>query len=145
MSASRSSARSYAVQALYQWQVGRQPPAQIVLQFAEGGLGQADPEFFKELLYGVSGNVARLDQALGEFTDRPVDEVDPVERAIIRLGAFELLFRPDVPYRVVINECINLAKRFGATDGHKYVNGILDKVARKQRKPETGMERGGKV
>lgn len=134
MSASRSFARSSAVQALYQWQVGGQGPMEIERQFVlERDLGQADPEYFKTLLHGVCGNVEFIDQAIGEFTDRSQDELDPVERAILRLGTFELLFRSETPYRVVINECINLAKRFGATDGHKYVNGILDKVARKRR------------
>jgi N utilization substance protein B len=137
MSVSRSHARSYAVQALYQWQVGGQGPAEIERQFIqERDLGRADPGYFKDLLHGVAGNVAQIDQAIGEFTDRTQDELDPVERAILRLGTFELLFRPETPYRVVINECINLAKRFGATDGHKYVNGILDKVARKRRSVE---------
>lgn len=137
MSVSRSHARSYAVQALYQWQVGGEGPAEIERQFIqERDLGRADPGYFKDLLHGVAGNVAQIDQALGEFTDRAQDELDPVERAILRLGTFELLFRPETPYRVVINECINLAKRFGATDGHKYVNGILDKVARQRRSVE---------
>ncbi|BBL70673.1 transcription antitermination factor NusB [Methylogaea oryzae] len=139
MSVSRTFARSSAVQALYQMQVGGQGPLEIERQFVqEHGLGRADPEYFKELLHGVVANLASIDQAIAEFTSRPLDELDPVERAVLRLGTFELLFRQETPYRVVINECINLAKRFGATDGHKYVNGILDKVARKRRAVEVG-------
>lgn len=142
MSASHSFARSSAVQALYQLQVGGQGSLEIERQFVqERGLGKADVGYFKQLLHGVSSQVASIDRAIGEFTDRSVENLDPVERAILRLGTYELTSRPEVPYRVVINECINLAKRFGATDGYKYVNGILDKLARKLRSVEVGAAR----
>lgn len=139
MSASRSFARGSAVQALYQMQVGGQGPVEIERQFVqEHGLGRADQEYFKQLLHGVFANLGDIDQAVAEFTTRPPDELDPVERAVLRLGVYELMYCGDTPYRVVINECVNLAKRFGATDGHKFVNGILDKVARKRRAVEVG-------
>jgi N utilization substance protein B len=93
--------------------------------------------YFKELLHNVPGRLDAIDAAIGEFSDRPVAEIDPVERAILRISGYELLFKPDVPYRVVVNEGINLAKDFGATQSHKYINGILDKVARKHRAAET--------
>jgi N utilization substance protein B len=95
-------------------------------------------DYFKELLHAVPRELDRIDAAIGEFSDRPVPEIDPVERAILRLGAYELLFRPDLPYRVAVNEAINLAKCFGATQSHKFVNGILDRVARRHRAAETG-------
>lgn len=137
MSIQRTFARSSAAQALYQWQVAGQDLTEIERQFREGhGLGRADEAYFRELLHGVPAHVVEIDAALAVFTDRPVPEIDPVERAILRLGCYELLFRPDIPCRVAINESINLAKRFGATDGHKYVNGILDKVARQRRSLE---------
>lgn len=94
--------------------------------------------YFKELLHQVPSRVDDIDAAIGEFADRSVSEIDPVERAILRLGGYELLFKPDVPYRVAVNESINLAKQFGAAHSHKYVNGILDKIARKYRALEIG-------
>ena len=137
MSMTRTFARMSAVQALYQWQVGRQDLTEIERQFqVERDLGRADVAYFKELLYGVPAHTAEIDVALAAFTDRAVADIDPVERAILRLGCYELLFRLDIPCRVAINESINLAKRFGAVDSHKYVNGILDKVARQRRSLE---------
>jgi N utilization substance protein B len=94
--------------------------------------------FFKELLHQVPARLDEIDAAIAEFADRPVPEIDPVERAILRISGYELLFKPDVPYRVAVNEGINLTKQFGAAHSHKYVNGILDKVARKHRAPEIG-------
>lgn len=133
----RSLARSSAVQALYQWQVGGHAAQEVLRQFREEhGLGKADAEYFRALLFGVTDHVDELDAHIGGFTDRKIAELDPVECAVLRLGAYELAYKPEVPYRVVINEGINLAKRFGATDGHKYVNGILDKLARKLRATE---------
>jgi N utilization substance protein B len=94
--------------------------------------------FFKELLHQVPARLDEIDAAIGEFADRSMAEIDPVERAILRISSYELLFKPDVPYRVAVNEGINLAKQFGAAHSHKYVNGILDKIARKHRAPEIG-------
>jgi N utilization substance protein B len=92
-----------------------------------------DSGYFRELLTGVTGNLERLDQALGPNLDRAINSVDPVERAILRLGAFELADKPEIPYRVVINEAVELAKVYGAEQGHKYINGVLDKLAQQLR------------
>ncbi|MBP1149146.1 MULTISPECIES: transcription antitermination factor NusB [unclassified Methylocaldum] len=97
---------------------------------------EINARYFKELLHGVPGHLHTIDSALGEFADRPVAEIDPVERAILRISAYELLFRLEIPYRVVLNEGIDLAKHFGATESHKYINGILDRLARKHRTAE---------
>jgi N utilization substance protein B len=93
-------------------------------------------------LHQIPQCLDEVDAALGEYTDRPVEALDPVERAILRIGAYELLFRPELPYRVVLNEGINLARQFGAAQSHKYVNGILDRVTRKHRASEAGARRG---
>jgi N utilization substance protein B len=92
--------------------------------------------YFKELLHGVPGHLNAIDAAVSEFADRPVAEIDPVERAILRISVYELLYRLEIPYRVVLNEGIDLAKHFGAAESHKYINGILDRVARKHRAAE---------
>ncbi|MEF3075315.1 transcription antitermination factor NusB [Methylobacter sp. Wu1] len=134
MSQARTNARRSAVQALYQWQMTGQNLSEIERQFLEEErLKNAQKSYFTELFFGVPKNLTVIDQALSEFVDRPVDKIDPVERAILRIGAYELMFRLDMPYRVVLNEGINLAKDFGADGSHRYVNGILDKVAQKQR------------
>jgi N utilization substance protein B len=131
----RSKARRCALQALYQWQVTGYPPSEIERQFLEEhGVSDAQPDYFSELLHGVVEQRAAIDEALARFADRPVEEIDPIERAILRLGAYELLYRREIPYRVVLNEAINLAKVFGATHkSYKYVNGVLDKLARQVR------------
>lgn len=137
MSFARTNARQSAVQALYQWQMAGQDLNDIEQQFyLDKNFKNVQRSYFKELLHGVPGQLTRLDQALSEFLDRTVNELDPVERAILRIGAYELINRLDVPYKVIVNEGINLAKRFGATDSHKYVNSILDKVAHKERPHE---------
>lgn len=125
------------MQALYQWQLTGQAEnaaADLCKQFAEGDdYATADGEYFAELLQQVIGRHAELDVVLGSFADRPVTQLDPVERAILWIGVHELTFRLDVPHRVVINEAVELSKRFGATDGHKYINALLDKAAREHR------------
>ena len=137
MSNPKSMARRSAVQALYQWQLTGYDLSEIERQFAEErGLGEGTRAYFSELLHGVPGALDRIDAALAEFTSRPIAQIDPVERAILRIAAYELLLRPEVPYRVAVNEGINLAKEFGATQSHKFINGILDKVARKHRAVE---------
>jgi len=137
MSQARTNARKAAVQALYQWQMAGQNLGEIERQFIEDQrLKDAQKSYFVELFYGVPKNLEAIDQALSEFVDRPVDTIDPVERAILRIGVYELLHRLDMPYRVVLNEGINLAKYFGADGSHKYVNGILDKVAQQKRAME---------
>lgn len=137
MSQARTNARKAAVQALYQWQMAGQSLSEIERQFVEDErLKDAQKSYFVELFYGVPKNLAEIDQALSEFIDRPVDAIDPVERAILRIGAYELMHRLDMPYKVVLNEGINLAKFFGADGSHRYVNGILDKVAQQKRAME---------
>jgi N utilization substance protein B len=134
MSEARTNARKTAVQALYQWQMTGQNLSEIERQFLEEErLKNAQKSYFTELFYGVPKNLADIDQALEQFVDRPVEKIDPVERAILRIGVYELLHRLDMPYKVILNEGINLAKCFGADGSHKYVNGILDKVAQQKR------------
>jgi N utilization substance protein B len=137
MSIARTNARKAAVQALYQWQMTGQDLNNIERQFQEEGwLKDAQKSYFYELFQGVPKHLDDIDQALTEFVDRPVDMIDPVERAILRIGVYELLHRLDMPFKVILNESINLAKHFGADGSHKYVNGILDKVAQKKRTAE---------
>lgn len=143
MSKARSRARQRAVQALYQWQMTAQNLGDIESQFiADREMGKADLEFFHELLHQVPARLDELDGELGGVTDRPVDQIDPVERAILRMGTYELKHRLETPYRVVINEAVELAKTFGAEQGHKYVNSVLDKVARKVRAAEVPNQAG---
>ena len=134
MSQARTNARKAAVQALYQWQMTGQSIVEIERQLLEEErLKDAQKSYFTELFHGVPRNVDVIDKILSEFVDRPVDMIDPVERAILRIGVYEMVNRLDMPYRVILNESINLAKYFGADGSHKYVNGILDKVAQNKR------------
>lgn len=125
------------MQALYQWQMTDQRPRLIEQQFdQQHDFKKVKRSYFIELLHGVPAELERIDRTLTLHVDRPVKKIDPVERAILRIAVYELLNRPDVPYRVIINEAINLAKQFGAEASHKYVNSVLDKVARRQRSLE---------
>ncbi|MCS4503382.1 transcription antitermination factor NusB [Arhodomonas aquaeolei] len=125
----RSRARRRALQALYQWQVAGQDIASIEKQFLEDyRMGRTDLEYFSVLLHGVPASASRLDAALEGHLDRPFRTLDPVEKAILRLGAYELLERMEVPYRVVLNEAVELAKAFGAEQSHRFINGVLDRV-----------------
>jgi transcription antitermination protein NusB len=134
---SRSIARKCAMQALYQWQLTQQSSEEIGAQFAGSEeLQGADLEYFSELLRECIQNQESLDAALSGFLDRPIAQLDPVEHAILLIGMHELSHRLDVPYRVVINEGVELSKRFGATDGHRYINAVLDKAARVSRVAE---------
>lgn len=137
MSQTRTNARKTAMQALYQWQMTGQNLNEIERQFIEDDrFRDVHRSYFNELFRGVPQQLDVIDQALSEFVDRPVERIDPVERAILRIGVYELLNRLDVPYRVILNESINLAKSFGAQDSHKYINGILDKIAQQKRAVE---------
>lgn len=134
MSKARSKSRRNAVQALYQWQLTGADVSEIEEQFLlEHDMEKVDVEYFRELLREVPLHLHELDDHLIEYLDRPINEVDPVERAILRMSTYELEFRLDIPYKVVINEGVEMAKVFGAEHGHKYVNGILDRVAHKLR------------
>ncbi len=142
MSQARSKARRCAVQALYQWQVNGGNVGEIYKQFlVEQNMAKVDEAYFKTLLEGVSRHLDELDAQLKPHLDRDIKSVDPVERAVLRLGAYELIHCLDVPYRVCINEALEAAKMFGAEQGHRYVNGILDKVAQKSRELEVARAR----
>jgi transcription antitermination protein NusB len=136
--AARSRARRRALQAIYAWQLSGNAMDRVIEEFrSEQDMEIADLEYFEDLLRGVDRHCADLDDALVPFLDREVSQVDPIERAVLRLAAYELRHRPDVPYRVVINEAIEVAKRFSAEHGHTYVNGVLDKAARAWRAEES--------
>lgn len=136
-SRARSLARRLALQALYQWQMTAQTSAELLNQYAQDeGYPEVDAEFFIELLRGVTAQVEVLDATLGARIDRPVGQLDPIEHAILLIGVYELTQRLETPYRVVINEGVELAKKFGATDGHKFVNAVLDRAARELRSAE---------
>jgi N utilization substance protein B len=128
--AARSRARRRALQALYAWQLSGSHMNAVIEQFRhEQDMEVADLEYFEDLLHGVERNIDAIDTSLKPFVDRDVGQIDPIERAALRLAAYELKYRPDVPYRVIINEAIEVTKRFGADHGHSYVNGVLDKLA----------------
>ncbi len=124
----RAKARSRLVQALYQHAVTGQSAGDIERQFLAAGLGDIDTAYFRELIYRVTEQAPELDERLSQLLDRPLDRLDPVERAILRLGAYELAERPEVPYRVIIDEAVGLARRFGAEQSHRYINGVLDRL-----------------
>lgn len=133
----RARARRYALQALYQWELSGQDLGEIRRQFAEDDeFARADVPYFTELLSQIPAQVDVIDDRLAEHLDRPVAQVDPVEKAILRIAFYELLFRDDVPYRVIINEAVALTKKFGAEQGHAFVNGVLDHAAHKIRPVE---------
>lgn len=143
MSQKRSQARSHAVQALYQWQMNDGNISAIADQFvAANPDSDFDVDYFRELLSGVTGNLNRLDAALTPYLDRAIASVDPVERAVLRLGAYELADKMEIPYKVVINEAVELAKTYGADQSHKYINGVLDKVAQDLRAVEVQAAKG---
>lgn len=138
----RSRARRRALQAVYAWQLSNTPIAKVIEQFRhEQDMEVADLVYFEDLVNGVAGQLAELDAALAAYLDRDIGQVDPIERAVLRIATYELRHRLDVPYRVVINEGIELAKVFGATDGHKFVNGVLDKLAPRLRADEVRANR----
>jgi len=138
----RSAARSFALQAVYQWQMNKVPVNHIEAQFVvDHNLETCDKIYFSELLTGVTNKAETLDTLFEELLDRPLSELDPIELATLRIGAFELSERLDVPYRVSINESVELAKSFGASESHKYINGILDKLAQRVRIEEITAQR----
>ena len=130
----RRKARRLAVQAIYSWQLSGNNTADVEHEFlTEQEVKGVDVAYFRELFSGVATRAAQLDEAYAPFLDRDVEDVSPVEKAIVRLASFELTYRKDVPYKVAINEAIELAKAFGADDSHKFVNGVLDKLAASRR------------
>ena len=142
----RTRAREFALQALYQHLVGRNEPADIDLFTRDlSGFHKCDSAHYDALLHGCIAQGADLDKALLPMLDRPMVEVSPIEHGVLWIGAYELKHCLDVPLRVVINECIELAKAFGGTDGHKYVNGVLHKLGQQWREaevPRSGVDVG---
>ena len=132
----RRKARRVILQAVYQWLMTQDNPKDIAKQYREETEGKVDWDYFGEIFVEIPAQVEQLNEHLTPVIDRELKSLDPIEKALLYLGTYELAFRVDVPYRVVINECVELAKVFGATDGHKYINGVLDKLAKTLRAVE---------
>jgi N utilization substance protein B len=138
----RHFAREYALQAMYQWQLTQMPTSDIEAEFLTYQIRKKiDMDYFKELLHNIPAHHEALDKHMVPFLSRPIDELDPVELAILRLSIYELAHRLDIPYRVIINEALELAKKFGSIEGYKFVNGILDHIARQLRTHEMSTEK----
>jgi len=130
----RKKSRQMALQALYQWQLTGASISQIEVEFGlDNDLSKIDIPYFRDIIRGVITHSGALDRLLEPYLDRAVADVDPIELALLKMGTYELQYRLDVPFRVVINESVELAKKFGGTDGHKFVNGLLDKLSAKLR------------
>ena len=141
----RSRAREFALQGLYQSLVGRNPVDEVDAFTRDlAGFNKADAAHFDALLHGCNAHAAQLDALIGPHMDRPFAEISPVEHAVMWIGVYEMLHCLDVPWRVVISECIELAKEFGGTDGHKYVNALLDRLAQQLRSVEVAADRNKK-
>lgn len=139
----RKRSRSLLVQALYQWQLAGANLGSIEAEFhADNDMSRVDSEYFSELLHAIPAQLDTIDAAFESLLDRKLTDLDPVSLAVLRLSTYEFLYRIDVPYKVVINEGVNLTKKFGPTDAHKYVNGVLDKVAAHTRTAEFRAARG---
>jgi len=137
LAAERRKARHYGMQALYQWHMAGAAVSDIEAEFrTDYDFSHVDFEYFQSLLHKIPACLDELDEALEPLLDRKLKDLDPIELTLLRMGMYELTWRIDVPYKVVINEEVALAKKFGATDSHKYVNGVLDKAARQLRKVE---------
>ena len=133
----KQKARKLAVQSLYQWQMANADLSEIEAQFrAIKNMEKVDIDYYKQLLYGIPKNLETIETELTPFLDREITALNPVELAILRLAAYELLSCLDIPYRVVLDEAVSLAKDFGSQDGHRYVNGILNNLARQVRQVE---------
>jgi len=133
----RSKSREVAMQALYQWQLNYSEMSEITHQFSESGRFQGiDMAFYHEIVQYISCHAEALDEILVPLLDRSVNMIDPIEKTIMRIGIYELKEKPEIPYKVVINEAVELTKHYGSEDGHKFVNGILDKVAKNLRANE---------
>ena len=126
------------LQALYQWQLSQSSLSQIEAEFrTDNDFAKVDTEYFSEVFYAIPKMVDELDKQFDVFLDRAIADVDPIEVSLLRMGTYELMHRVDIPYRVVLNEAVELAKQFGGTDGHKYINSILDKLSLRLRSAET--------
>jgi N utilization substance protein B len=134
---SRRRSREFVLQGLYQWQLAKADPATIARELADArGFDKIDADYFRELLHGVVAHAADLEAAIAPCLDRQFSALSPVERAILLMAGYELVHREEVPYRVVINEAVELAKVYGGTDGYKFVNGVLDKLAARRREAD---------
>ena len=141
LAAQRRKARHFGLQALYQWTLSDASLVDIDAEFrVDNDFRHTDGEYFQALLRGVMQDVESLEALFSPLLDRALDDLDPIERNLLRMGTFELKERIDVPYKVVINEAVSLAKKFGATESHRYINGILDKVASELRTAERAKE-----
>ena len=134
----RQKARRMLLQALYQWEMAKAPVNEIMAEYLVYYKGKIDRYFFKEVFPEVVKHAAELDTMMVPLLDRELKDIDPVEISLMRLGLYELAHRIDVPYKVVINESVELAKVFGATDSHKYINGVLDRASKTLRTLERG-------
>ena len=139
----KQKARKLLVQALYSWELGGTDLQTIEVNFhLENDMSKVDTELFKTILFGVPQNLEQIDSAYQKYLDREEEKLDPVSRAILRLTAYELIFCIEVPYKVAINEGVNLAKTFGPTDAFKFINGVLDRVAADTRAVEIAALKG---
>ena len=139
----KQKARKLSLQALYSWDLGGIDLQTIEVNFTiENDMSKVDSDLFKALLYEVPKNLAKIDEAYQPHLDREQDQLDPVSRAILRISTYELLFSIEVPYKVAINEGVNLAKTFGPTDAYKFINGVLDRVAAQSRAVEIAAHKG---
>jgi N utilization substance protein B len=130
----RSRARELLVQSLYQMQITGTSETELLSQFRDSAdYKHVDQEYFDDALSAICRNTEKLEKSIDQFADRPLSQLDPVERGILLLGFYELQEKPDVPFKVVINESVNIAKRFGAIDGHKYINALLDRAVKELR------------
>jgi len=143
----RRRSREFAMQGIYQWIYTGDSAAQVLKNLSElDDFNAADSDFLAAELRGTIGDAEALQARIEPFVDRKWDEVSPIERSILMLAAWELVHSPEIPYRVTINEAIELGKRFGGTDGHKYVNGVLDRLATQVRPEEVAAkQRDGKA
>lgn len=136
-SAARHRARELLLQALYQWQLTAGDPGEILVQFVDTrDMGKADVEYFRELMRAIPAGIESLDRDIEPLLQRGLGLVDPVERGILRMACYELRERPEVPARVVIDEAVELAKRYGASEGHRFINGVVDRLAHNIRAAE---------
>ena len=136
-------ARKLVLQALYQWHLSGMELTEIEAQFrVVNDMQKVDAEYFCRLLYGIPANIVQIEAEFTPFLDRAIESLNPVELTVLRISSYELLHCPDLPYRVVLDESVSLAKSFGSQDGHRYVNGVLNNLARKVRQTEISMMNG---
>ncbi|MGB2102936.1 MAG: transcription antitermination factor NusB [Porticoccaceae bacterium] len=139
----KQKARKLSLQALYSWDLGGIDLQTIEVNFnIENDMSKIDKDLFKTLLYEIPKNLAKVDETYQPHLDREQDQLDPISRAVLRISTYELLFCIEVPYKVAINEGVNLAKTFGPTDAYKFINGVLDRVAVQARAVEVAANKG---